>query len=118
LLDNPDRDIRVVAELDGEVVGIGSLGSKAKEQRACYVSPAGLRKGVGRAIVRELERLARSYGVEQLELIATIHAEPFYARLGYRSGERVQHVTSGGVAMAAIKMSRVLNPLGGRLGSA
>jgi putative acetyltransferase len=108
LLGNRDRELRVIGEIAGQVVGIGSLVLETKELRACYVSPAGLRRGVGTAIVTELERLAASNGVGHLELHATITAEPFYAHLGYRSIEKIRHVTSSGIAMEAIKMSKVL----------
>jgi putative acetyltransferase len=38
-LANPDREIRLVAEIDGEIVGVGALVPSKAELRACYVAP-------------------------------------------------------------------------------
>lgn len=108
-LGNPDDEVCVVAELDGEFVGIGSVVPRLKQLRACYVAPKGIRKGVGTRIVRELERIARESGVRRLESVSTVTAEPFYRNLGYVMGRRIRHVTSTGVAMDAIEMSRELS---------
>ena len=82
---NPENEVRVVAELDGQIVGIGSTVVEQNQLRACYVSPEGFRKGVGTAIVETLEEIARENGVLQFELHATVTAEPFYNHLGYIS---------------------------------
>ena len=37
----------------------------------------------------EIERMAMANGLEQLELLATVNAESFYARLGYRTIGRI-----------------------------
>ena len=44
---NPDKEIRLVAEIDGEIVGMGALVIAPNELRACYVLPNAIRKGVG-----------------------------------------------------------------------
>src|ERR1700722_14897998 len=46
---NPENEYRLIAEIDGEVVGIGSFIVKNNELRACYVAPKASRKGVGSA---------------------------------------------------------------------
>jgi GNAT superfamily N-acetyltransferase len=105
-LDNPDGEICVVAELGGEIVGIGSVVPHLEQLRACYVAPKGLRQGVGTAIVRRLETIAREHGVDRLELHATTTAEPFYQHLGYVSEGRVTHRSSSGVEMDAVLMTK------------
>lgn len=105
---NPDDEICIVAELDGEIVGIGSVVLRLNELRACYVSPKGIRKGIGTRIVQELERIARENGVKRLSSVSTITAEPFYRSLGYTMGRKVQHVTSTGARMDAVEMSKEL----------
>src|SRR6266436_9161361 len=60
-LANPDSEIRVVAEIDGAIVGIGALVLANCELRACYVAPEAARKGVGSALVAEIERIARDH---------------------------------------------------------
>jgi putative acetyltransferase len=74
------------------------------------VAPKGLRQGVGTAIVRRLETIAREHGVDRLELHATTTAEPFYQHLGYVSEERMTHRSSTGVEMDAVFMTKELSP--------
>jgi GNAT superfamily N-acetyltransferase len=107
-VENPDQEICLVGELDGEIVGIGSVVPHLNELRACYVSPKGLRKGVGTRIVRELERIAVESGVRRLESVSTVTAVPFYRSLGYNMGPKVQHLTSTGVTMDSVEMSKEL----------
>jgi putative acetyltransferase len=105
---NADGEIRLIAEIDGNAVGIGALVVADSELRACYVLPEAARRGVGSAIVREIERLAKSYGLSHLTLQASINAEPFYAALGYEVVERGEHILRGGQVMAAVKMTKSL----------
>jgi putative acetyltransferase len=105
---NQDDEIRLIAELDGEFVGIGALVLAASELRACYVVPAAARKGVGSALVAEIERIARHHGLMHLELLSSLTAEPFYRALGYEVGESVEHVLRSGDGMAAVKMRKTL----------
>jgi putative acetyltransferase len=105
---NHDSEIRLVAELDGELVGIGALVLAESELRACYVVPAAARSGVGSALVAEIERIARHHGLTQLELLSSLTAEPFYRALGYDVEERVEHVLGSGSRMPAVKMRKTL----------
>jgi putative acetyltransferase len=108
LMENPDREIRLVAELDGEAVGIGALVLETSELRACYVAPHAARRGCGAALVREIERLARDNGLTGLELAASVNAEPFYRALGYEVRDRGEHVLRTGHRMAAVMMAKSL----------
>jgi putative acetyltransferase len=105
---NHDNEIRIVAELDGAVVGIGALVVADSELRACYVAPAAARNGVGSALVAEIERMARHHGLTHLELLSSLTAEPFYRALGYEVEDRVEHVLGSGDRMAAVKMRKGL----------
>ena len=105
---NPDGEIRLIAELNGEPVGIGALVVANSELRACYVVPEAARQGVGSALVREIERLATAHGLTRLQLQASVNAEPFYAALGYDVVERGEHVLRTGRRMAAVKMLKSL----------
>jgi putative acetyltransferase len=104
--DNPEGELRILAEIGDEVVGIGATVLKSCELRACYLAPNGLRRGVGTALVQELERIAKAEGLEHFHLTGTITAEPFYNALGYTSLQRVETPTRGGLMMAAIKMRK------------
>ena len=112
---NHDNEIRLIAELDGALVGIGALVLAESELRACYVVPAAARSGVGSALVAEIERLARYHGLIHLELLSSLTAEPFYRALGYEVEDRVEHVLGSGGRMPAVKMRKALRE-GGALG--
>jgi putative acetyltransferase len=108
LLENRDHEIRLIAELDGEAVGLGAVVLAHSELRACYVVPEAARKGVGSALVREIERIAKDNGLLRLELLASVNAEPFYVSLDYHPDCRTAHVLRTGQPMAAVKMTKTL----------
>jgi putative acetyltransferase len=108
LLLNPDNEIRLLAELDGEPVGLGSLVVDNSELRACYVVPEAARRGVGSALVNEIECLAREHALAEIGLTSSINAEPFYRALGYTVVEPVEHRFRSGARMAAVKMRKAL----------
>jgi putative acetyltransferase len=72
------------------------------------VEPEVARKGVGAALVREIERIAEESGLQKLELLASVNVESFYTFLGYQADRRTGLVLSTGVAMAAVKMAKTL----------
>jgi putative acetyltransferase len=106
---NPNNEVRIVAEIDGQIVGIAVIIPKQNELRACYVVPKAARMGVGSALVSRLEQIALKHGLKYLELVSSITAEPFYASLGYDSLGRSQHVLSTGGRMACVKMSKPIS---------
>ena len=103
---SPQSEIRLIAELDGEPVGLGVLVADNSELRACYVVPEAARKGVGSALVREMERIALENGLSRLDLNSSVNAEPFYACLGYEVVSRGEHVLRSGQRMASVKMTK------------
>jgi putative acetyltransferase len=105
-LANRDHEIRLIAEIDGQPIGLGALVLTTSELRACYVVPEAARRGVGSVLVREIERLARHHGLSALELEGSLNAEPFYAALGYAVVERHEIVLRSGARMAAVRMRK------------
>jgi putative acetyltransferase len=110
LLANRDGEVRLVAEIEGQIVGLGAIVPANCELRACYVAPGAARQGVGTAIVRELERIAREHGLTVLELDSSLTAEPLYRSLGYVSQGRITHRLASGQPMASVKMRKELSP--------
>ena len=108
-LANHDGELRLVAELDGDPVGIGAIVISNSDLRACYVTPSAARRGVGSALVAKIEQIAREHGLEYLELESSITAEPFYAALGYQVESLGELFIAPGVPMAAIKMRKRLD---------
>ncbi|WP_207591086.1 GNAT family N-acetyltransferase [Halomontanus rarus] len=95
-----DDSVFVVAEDDGDVAGFASLeydtpdgdGTDAvAEITGVYVHPAVARRGVGSKLYAALERRARGWGAETLELSASLNAVPFYESLGYERVGRYSH---------------------------
>jgi putative acetyltransferase len=107
-LSNRDDEMRLIAEIDGQAVGIGALVPGNSELRACYVVPCAARRGVGAAIVAEIERIARQHGLDHLRVESSLTAEPFYRALGYRVEERGELILAAGLPMKAITMSKQL----------
>jgi putative acetyltransferase len=107
---NRDGEIRLVAEVDGKISGIGALVTANNELRACYVLPSASRQGVGSAIVREIESIARQHGLTFLQLESSRTAEAFYQNLGYEILERGEHTLRPGMSMAGVKMAKRLEP--------
>lgn len=109
---NPENEIRILAEINSEIVGMGSIVPARNELRACYVAPGAARRGVGSALIREIERIAREHGLTWLDLDVSMTSEPFYAALGYEALERGEHILGSGQRMACVKMRKELSPPG------
>ena len=105
---NREGEIRLAAILDGQIAGVGAVIPQGRELRACYVSPDASRRGVGKGLVEEIERISRRRGVPFLDLDSSITAEPFYRKLGYAVVARGEHTLSSGKRMAAIMMRKTL----------
>ncbi|MBC2655033.1 GNAT family N-acetyltransferase [Pseudomonas sp. MSSRFD41] len=72
-----------VAWVDGVLVGTASL--DANVVRTLFVEPSWHKRGVGRQLMTVLQQAAREAGAQSLIVPASITAEGFYARLGFRT---------------------------------
>lgn len=75
----------VVAEQDAQLVGVALL-TPAGKLALCYVDPAMLRQGIGRALLTAVETQARTWNISKLFLHSPASAAGFFARLGYADG--------------------------------
>ena len=107
-LANPDGELRLVAEIDGRIVGIGALVLATSELRACYVAPHAARSGVGSALVQALEAIARDNGLAHLQMDSSVTAEPFYLAHGYTVRGHGEHALGSGRRMACVRMEKAL----------
>lgn len=96
----------VIAEIDSEIVGFGSL------KNGCYIDfmytdPGHSREGVGLAIYMQLEAKARDQGVQALKSDVSKTARPFFAKLGFRL-IRENHNLIQGVQIVNYHMQKTL----------
>ena len=75
-----------VAELGGRIVGFATIiaheGNDA-EVEGIFVEPSEWRKGIGIALIHQLEREAMAWGANRLHVVANRAARGFYERAGF-----------------------------------
>jgi putative acetyltransferase len=98
----------IVAEIGDTVAGFGTIIPKHAELRALYVHADFGREGVGSAIISRLEELAVQRGLSGLWLAASLNAEAFYVRHGYRVLRRGELTLSTGTKMTCVYMTKAL----------
>lgn len=114
LLDDPDivdldeemlaNNEVFVAEIAGRIVGFATIvaheGNDA-ELEGLFVEPALWRKGIGRALVQQVEREAMAWGASRLHVMANQNALGFYTAMGFsKIGERKTQLGPIGLLMA------------------
>ncbi len=103
------EEVIVVAVVStGQVIGFGSIVPSNSELRAVYVAAEYGRQGIGRAILQQLETLAREAGVNELSMEASTNAVPFYTANGFISLGPGEHPMPSGNRMACMRMSKSL----------
>src|SRR4051812_15413970 len=73
----------VVAELDARLVGMAQLDPAIGRLRALFVDAPFQARGVGHALLAEIERRAISRGCTRLHGAMSLNAVPFYTRAGF-----------------------------------
>lgn len=76
------------------------------ELRGFFVHPDLARRGLGRRIFMACRNAAEAAGFKQFEALATLTAEPFFARLGFQRHERAERVLADGVAFPTVRLTR------------
>lgn len=85
-----------VASIDGLIVGFASSAHAPGrlELEDLFVDPVFMRRGVGRALVRDIAEQATQLGLAHVEVDANDHAAAFFEGVGFVPLERVA-VTNG-----------------------
>jgi GNAT superfamily N-acetyltransferase len=120
LLDHPDvidvdpemiaRNQVFVAEQDGRIVGFATIIPHARDDREAegndaelegiFVEPSEWRKGVGMALLHQIEREARAWHANRLHVVASPNVEAFYLAGGFtRTGEQKMRFGPNGIVM-------------------
>ncbi|MGY1746997.1 N-acetyltransferase family protein [Blastococcus sp. SYSU D00695] len=103
----------LVAEVDGGPAGFASLavapvdGLVPGEVDQLFVAPSAGGRGVARALLAEVESLARAEGLAELVTHASWRAAPVFARAGFREVE-VETVAVDGVELTRVRMAKDL----------
>jgi GNAT superfamily N-acetyltransferase len=80
------REGRTRVAVEGDlVVGFASVAANGDvvELDDLFVDPKWMRRGVGRALMRDVSETARAGGVERIEVTANHHALAFYEAAGF-----------------------------------
>lgn len=109
-IENPDNEVRFLAEIEGEVVGMAAIVPSSCELRACYVAPQAGGQGVGTALLHELEHAAQERGLPFLQMDSSLTAEAFYKARGYEVQGKGEHILRAGQRMACVHMRKVITP--------
>ena len=96
------------AKIDGEIVACGMLDVTTERIDGVIVSPSHFRRGIGRAMMQHLERIARDFGVKHLMLDATLNAVDFYRSLGFQGDAMGSYHSPRGVILECVPMSKSL----------
>lgn len=102
------EELWVVAEINGSVIGFGSVVPGNRELRSLYVHPRAAGRGVGTTILSRLEATALDRGVDVLQLDSSLNAERFYRGRGWKVVERGTHRLNSGREMACVKLRKTL----------
>lgn len=106
--ESADQETRIMAEADGQPIGLGCIVPQLSELRACYVTSLFTGKGVGRKILQTLENIALNQGCVELSLDSSLNAKDFYEKNGYTVIEKSIHMLSAGVTIECYKMKKKL----------
>lgn len=90
------------------IVASGFLDLERARVEGMFVLPGFTRRGIGRAILRRLEDVARAEGLPRLSLDSTLNAAPFYARQGYVELSAGSWHHPGGFDIGCIHMQKLL----------
>lgn len=100
-----------VATIDASVVGIGSINPADSQLDAIFVRPDRMGQGIGRRLVAFCEELARSAGLTDLKLDATLNAAPFYRRCGFVGNAVSVYHSPRGISLECVPMrKRIARP--------
>ena len=92
LSDTAVREGRTRAATAGdEVVGFATVAetNDGIELEDLFVDPVWMRQGVGRALIRDVVRIAQHRGVRRVVVTANFHARAFYEGVGFRGEDEV-----------------------------
>ena len=98
----------VVAELDGRLAGFAQLDPAGGRLRALFVDAEHQGRGLGRALLTEIEARAAKRGCARVHGAMSLNAVPFYARVGFIVCGGEERLMSTGVVVPIVRMEKRL----------
>jgi putative acetyltransferase len=98
----------VAATLDGRLVAFAQLDAASCRLRALFVDADEQQRGVGRALLAEVEARAVRRGCARLHGAMSLNAVPFYARAGYAPCAGPERLQATGVPIPIVRMEKRL----------
>ena len=98
----------LIAEVGDRMAGIAQVDPREDRLRALFVDAAEQGRGVGRALLAELEARARRRGAVRLHGAMSLNAVPFYLRAGFVPSGGPSRLGSARVSVPVLRMQKDL----------
>jgi GNAT superfamily N-acetyltransferase len=98
----------LVATRAGQVIAVAQMDPADGRLRALFVDARDQHRGVGRALLAEIETRARRHGLARLHGAMSLNAVPFYRRAGFRPIAGVERLISSRIAIPIQRMEKLL----------
>ncbi len=92
----------------GQVIGFSQLNPSMYEVEAVYVDPNHGRRGIGAMLLRHVEEAARSRGLRELRLAASLNAVDFYRACGFTAHAEAKYRLNSGISIRCVPMTKTL----------
>lgn len=99
-----DTDVFLVCEFAENVVGFGRMQTSMGEITGLYVDPDFAGRGIGSALLRQLEDVAVAMRWDQTQLYATLNSVGFYKKAGYGINSLTMTELAEGVVLPSVRM--------------
>jgi phosphoglycolate phosphatase len=106
ILKDLERGYIVVAELEGKIIGTGTL--VGNSVRRVFVNPLNQGKGIGILVYKELERKAKADGFTQLTLDSSLKSRTFWASQGFVLVQEFAMPVDNGQNLIYFEMAKAL----------
>jgi GNAT superfamily N-acetyltransferase len=101
----------VTALAGDRLVGFAQLDPASARLRALFVDAELQQRGVGRALLAEIERRALARGLQRLHGAMSLNAVTFYSRAGFRPYPGPERLVAAGVTVPVVRMEKTLRTL-------
>ena len=86
-----DRYNYFIAVKEDEIIGVAGFQNESGTLAGIFVKPELKGSGIGSKLMDRIEEDARSQGLEEMEILASLEAVGFYKKKGYKVTEEKKH---------------------------